>query len=177
MDVRVPVADCEKAILLITGGRFGKSEVSQLFGKSASPTLSYNDFSKIFEDTEFRGAPHTRTFHNTSLTTSTGFKTTLLNLSSGGNMLKLKQADLEATNQVIDKVKAISKAKSVNVIGALRFGDPTCSGRMGVAIFRNCMRKLGIGLTYKEIDLIIKTKTKVSDDGSELNYEAFLASI
>lgn len=177
VDVRVPVADCEKAILLITGGRFGKSEVSQLFGKSASPTLSYNEFTKLFEDTEFRGAPHTRTFHNTSLTTSTGFKTTLLNLSSGGNMLKLKSADLEASNQVIEKVKAISKAKSVNVVAALRLGDPTATGRMGVAIFRNCMRKLGIGLTYKEIDLIIKTKAKVSDDRQELNYESFLGAI
>ncbi len=27
VDVRVPVTDCEKAILLITGGRFGKGEV------------------------------------------------------------------------------------------------------------------------------------------------------
>lgn len=44
VDVRVPVADVEKAILLITGGRFGKGEVGQLFGKSASPTLSYHDF-------------------------------------------------------------------------------------------------------------------------------------
>ncbi len=59
----------------------------------------------------------------------------------------------------------MAKAKSVNVVAALRLGDPSGSGNMGVAVFRNCMRKLGFGLTYKEIDLIIKTKTKLSDDG------------
>lgn len=92
-------------------------------------------------------------------------------------MLKLKSADLEAAHQVLEKVKAVSKAKSVDVVGALRLADPERTGRMGVAVFKNCIRKLGVGLTYKEVDLLIKSKTKVADDGSDLNYESFLASI
>ena len=56
-----------------------------------------------------------RDFHSTSLVMKSGLTTTLLKLTSGGNALKIKPSDIQASNQILKKLKAVAKAKSVNI--------------------------------------------------------------
>ena len=75
--------------------------------------------------------------------------TTLLKLTSGGNSLKIKSSDIQASSQVLKKLKAVAKAKSVSIAKAIRSIDVMKTGKVGTVMFRNCIRNLGLGLTYK----------------------------
>lgn len=50
---------------------------------------------------------------------------------------------------MLKKLKAVAKAKSVNIAKAIRSIDVMKTGKLGTVLFRNCIRNLGLGLTYK----------------------------
>lgn len=141
----------------LTNNRFNVGDLNHIWSSlSSSNKMTREQFREHFEGMQYRG-------------TSTLKKSTL----GKTMMVTANSSNVKWENDILEKIKSTIKASPYNVADLFKQMDTDNSGKLSAQEFRNGIRKLGIGLSSREIDQIM-IRIDANQDGM-ICYKEFMA--
>lgn len=151
--------DFIKGFRSLTNNRFSAREISSIWEQVAvGASLNKQEFNSHFDQMEFRGT-----------------STLVRNKQTMGKTMMLSQnsSNTKWSNDIMEKLRTIIKASPYNIKQLFKQMDTDKSGKLTAQEFRNGVRKLGVGLTSREIDQIL-IRVDTNQDGL-IDYKEFVS--
>ncbi|CAG9333497.1 unnamed protein product [Blepharisma stoltei] len=146
----------EQAIQALIPNRFKAADIKKAWDSiSKEASISESDFKRLFDDGHFMSTfSLSKSSHNFTKTASSNSKlTTSLSISS-----------YNSDTDPLKKLQKLIKASPFTVEEIFKQMDTDASGKLSAIEFRNAMRKLGLGLTARDIELVV-SRIDTNNDG------------
>ena len=156
--------DFEKAVESLTANRFKKNEISKLWYKltenGRAQSMDKYHFRSVFDNMRYTGNSTVRNIK----TAPPGARTTIVSQSSSSSTWDV---------DILEKLRQIMRSSSQTLDQIFKEFDSDGNGSISEVEFRNAIRKLGLGLTSREIDKLMLRIDSNSD--GKIDYNEFIS--
>ena len=165
----------EKGVSALTSERFKRAEIQRLWKQLASEDspdqLDRFKFREHFEGMSYRGNSTVGSLSSLGQSTSTSLRST--NQKSKTTIQTATSSSSQWENNIIERLRVIIAASNKTLPEIFAEFDEDGNGQITSVEFRNALRRLGLGITSREIDQVME-RIDSNGDG-KINYEEFAA--
>lgn len=159
----------------MSGGRFKKTEIDHLW-KSIADNADACDgfkFKSHFDQLHYRGLSSVKTVSDACNTTGVKSISSLPTQSTKFTIQTKTSSSSKWDNNIVEKLRVLVSSSPKSLHDIFYEFDEDGNGYITSVEFRNAIRKLGIGLTSRDIDQLM-AKIDTNQDG-RIDYYEFMA--
>lgn len=149
----------------LSGGRFSKSEIDQLW-KVVSENGKFVTIDKYIFRAHFEGLKYTGN------STVTNVKTVPVGDKKTTTIVSVNSSNVQWEADIMEKLRQIMKSSSLTMEDIFKKFDEDGNGWISSNEFRNAIRKLNLGLSSRDIDLVMK-RVDMNGDG-QIDWKEFM---
>lgn len=165
----------EKAVHALTSERFKKAEIQRLWQQLASEdspdAMDRYRFREHFESMSYKGSSSVGTLNSLGQSNAVSLKASTQ--KSRTTIKTVTSSSSQWDNNVLERLRVIIAASTKSIEQIFNEFDEDGNGYVTLVEFRNAIRRLGLGITSREIDTLMQ-RIDTNGDG-KIDYQEFAA--